>query len=104
MGFKGTLPIGARVKATLSLDADASAPALLMGAFAGAGMSTSDSDTVAPAATEIVVVTAPVRGILRVVVDMSSQSDPGQLDITANGTPIAAERITGDRNWAFIVA
>ena len=95
--FKGRIDKGTHVKAVLSLNHNAAAPALL---FIGQG-SASDSDAVAPGATGTVSISADERGVLRVLVDVSSESDGGKLEVT----PVTAEEdITGDTTWGYIVS
>jgi len=99
--FKGTIRVGTAVEARLTLDATASATALLFIGFGSSAGGRSDSVAVAPGGSGTVRVTATERGILRVLVDLSADSDAGRL-LVRPATP--EEAIRGDTAWGYVVA
>lgn len=101
MAFKGVIPVGSAVVATLSIDASAHGPALLSIAWS-AGGSTGEEQTVIvnPGDTRDVTVRPTAPSLLRVFVDMKSESDQGKLSVSP-ATP--ATPVTGDTSWVYSV-
>ncbi len=99
--FKGTIKVGTLVEAKLSLDSKASAPALLFVGFGSSAGGSSDSAAVSPGGSATVRMTPKQPGILRVLVDMSAESDNGRLA----ARPVTPEEaIRGDTTWGYVVA
>jgi hypothetical protein len=101
--FKGSVKVGVSVEAELSLDGSASGTAVLLvghGAETGAG---SENAVVAPGATGSAETAPTARGILRVVVDVSKESDGAQLKVTGDGSVLDDEKIQGDTTWTYAV-
>lgn len=98
--FKGTIRPGTNVQARFALSRDADGSALV---FLGAGAvegSITDSVAVAPGGSATLSVTPTTRGILRVVVDVSDESDAGRLAVD----PVTPEEaIQGDTTWGYVV-
>jgi hypothetical protein len=99
--FKGTIPVGAKVTATLTLDPKAQGSAFLAIAWsAGGSTGAQDSCTVAQAGFGEVTVTPTESSLLRVFVDMNDDSDRGELQVSP-ATP--ATPIQGDTTWTYSV-
>jgi hypothetical protein len=98
--FKGSIPVGTKVEATLALDAACSGSAIILIGWGSAAGGASDGVIVAPGASATVSVTPKKRGILRVLVDMSEEADTGRLGVIPATPP---EPISGDTTWGYVV-
>jgi hypothetical protein len=99
--FRGTIPIGTPVTVRLQVDARAGGSAALTAAWSGGGQTGEHDDCTAAAGGFCTAkVTPAMKGLLRVVVDMNSDSDKGTLAV-APTTP--AETIRGDTTWLYTV-
>ena len=98
MAFKGTIAIGTRVEAELSLDRSARGTASIFIAHGSSGVE--DADTVAPGGSVVVSITPDRKGMLRVYVDVDSESDEASLEVRPR-TPVETEQ--GDRTWTYAV-
>jgi hypothetical protein len=98
--FKGVIQKNTPVSADLSVDGGASGPAILFIGFGSREGGQSDSTVVAPGASATLSLTPKTQGVFRVLVDLSSESDRGQLGLRPV-TP--AEPISGDTTWGYAV-
>ena len=98
--FKGTIAEGTTVTAKFSLDRSGSGTAALLIAYSAGNGGESDGAVVAPGATGSASVAPNTQSMLRVFVDVSSESDTGMLEVT----PVTAEEaVTGDTTWTYAV-
>jgi hypothetical protein len=101
MAFKGTIPVGTEVSAELTLANSARGPALFLIAWsAGGSTGEEDSAIVNPGETRGVRVLPTEPSLLRVLVDMRSQRDQGELTVHPVTPP---EPVTGDTTWVYSV-
>jgi hypothetical protein len=99
--FIGTIPIGTPVIVSLQVDTKAAGSAALTVAWSGGGQTGGhDECTAAPGGFCSATVTPAMKGLLRVVVDMNSDSDKGTLSVMP-ATP--AQAIRGDTSWLYTV-
>ncbi len=99
--FKGTIPVGTKVTAKLTLDHTAKGSAFLVIAWsAGRNTGAQDSCTVAPGGFGQVTVTPTESSLLRAFVDMNDDADRGELQVSP-ATP--ATPIQGDTTWTYSV-
>ena len=76
------IPIGTRVTVRLDLDAGAGGPAALAIAWSGGGQTGEHDECVAaPGGFCEALVTPGMRGLCRVIVDMSTDADTGTLSV-----------------------
>ena len=103
--FKGSIPPGKTVAATLALDGGAEGPASLPIAYArsGGGGSEEDGTVVNAGQSETVSVATDTRGRLRIVVDTRGGGDTGTLTVTADGSTVDSDPITGKTTWVYAI-
>jgi len=99
--FKGSVPVGTQVTASLRLSDDAKGSAFLSIAWsAGGSTGSQDSTTITPGGFGTVSVTPTNPGLLRVFVDMNRETDRGTLGVDP---PTPPEPIRGDTTWTYSV-
>jgi hypothetical protein len=99
--FIGTIPIGTPVTVRLQVDATAGGSAVLAVAWSGGGQTGGhDEGIAAPGGFCTAQVTPAMRGLLRVVVDMNSDTDKGTLAVKPGTT---SKPIEGDNSWLYVV-
>ena len=99
--FVGTIPIGTPVIVSLQVDSKAGGSAALTVAWSGGGQTGGhDEGRAAPGGFCTATVTPAMKGLLRVLVDMNSDSDKGTLSVMP---PTPTEPIRGDTSWLYTV-
>jgi hypothetical protein len=99
--FMGTIPIGTTVTVRLQVAAKAKGAAVLAVAWSGGGQTGGhDEGIAAPGGFCTAQVTPAMRGLLRVVVDMNSDTDKGTLAVKPGTT---SKPIEGDNSWLYVV-
>jgi hypothetical protein len=98
--FKGVIQKGTKVEVDLSVDASASGPAILFIGYGSREGGQSDSTIVSPGTSAMLSLTPRAKGVFRVLVDMSSESNRGRL----RASPVTpTENIQGDTTWGYAV-
>jgi hypothetical protein len=99
--FMGSIPIGTPITVRLQVGARAGGSAVLAVAWSGGGQTGGHDERVAaPGGFCTARVIPEMRGLLRIVVDMNSDTDKGTLTVK----PVkASTRIQGDQSWLFVV-
>lgn len=99
--FMGTIAIGAPVTVRLQVAAKANGSAALAVAWSGGGQTGGhDEGVAAPGGFCTAQVTPAMKGLLRVAVDMNSDSDKGTLSVKP---ATESQPIQGDTSWLYVV-
>lgn len=98
---EASIPIDTAVRVRLRVDASASGPAVLAIAWSGGGQTGGhDECRAAPGGFCEAVVTPGMKGLFRIAVDMSAESDKGTLGVEPFG---ASVEFRGDQSWLYTV-
>jgi len=105
MAFKGSIAAGGTVSVTLALNFTAKGPAPLLAAFGRSegGGTAEDGTVIAPGSSDGIELDVDAKGMLRIVVDMSDESDSGMLTVAADGSVVSSEAIMGDTTWVYTI-
>lgn len=104
MAFKGGVRVGAQITVSLRLDSTADGSAFHFMAYGRSGGTPSEeSEEVAPGGFGVLSMFMDSPGRLRIVVDLTSETDTGDLQVTEDDVVRDAETITGDTAWTYAV-
>ena len=96
-----SIPVGTPVRFRFTVDVNAKGSAVLAAAWSGGGQTGGhDQCTAAPGGFCTASLTPGMKGLLRVVIDMTSEADKGTLEIEPFDTSIPFQ---GDQTWLYVV-
>ena len=96
-----SIPTNTLVRVRLRVDARASGSAVLAIAWSGGGHTGGHAECrAAPGGSCEAAVTPGMRGLLRIMVDMSAETDKGTLGVQPLDTSVDFQ---GDQSWLFVV-
>lgn len=104
MPYKGAIDAGSSVAVTLeNFGTNSGAGFVLVGCATLAGESSADGKVVAPGTSVTVTLNCEEAGLLKVDVDLASDTDSGLLDVRVDNQPRDQGKIVGDTVWSYSV-